>query len=211
MSLARTGDPYGPWWQHDFVVFDVETTGFGEGHRVVEVGFARFERCQLAETWGSLIDPGREIPADATAVHGITQADVQGAPPFIKILGDMLRITRKAQPAAYNEPFDRSFWAEEMRQLDLGNLQTPMFDSQVRWLDPLTWIRHLDKIPSGNSLAIACERHGIPMASAHRAVGDATAAGLLLLGPVRERLPPMTVTEMLRRQAYLQDEQAFRR
>ncbi|HUK64216.1 MAG TPA: 3'-5' exonuclease, partial [Dongiaceae bacterium] len=64
------------------VVVDTETTGMSpaEGHALVEVATVVLENGTIGETWSSLVRPGRPIPPDASAVHGITDAMVAGAP-----------------------------------------------------------------------------------------------------------------------------------
>jgi len=203
VSPANTGDPYGPWWNHNLVLFDVETTGLDdEEDRVVEVGFARFEKGSLVDQWGTLVYPQREIPEEASAIHGISQVDVATAPIFARIIGEALRISRDAWPAAYNASFDRKFWAQEIGRLLIPPMRTPIFDPSVRWFDPLVWVRQYDGIWGGNKLTDACDRYGISLENAHRATDDAVAAGRLLFEALRERMPSVTMTEMLRRQAY---------
>ena len=205
--LSRTGDPYAPWWQHNLVLFDVETTGLEDNDRVVEVGFARFEQGQLVDTYGTLVYPECQIPDEAAAIHGISQVDVATAPPFIAVIGHALRICRNAWPAAYNASFDQKFWTQELRRTPVRPMHTPIFDPQVRWFDPLVWVRHLDGIWNGNKLTEVCGRYGITLKSAHRATDDATAAGRLAFEGLRERIPPVTMTEVLRRQTYYQQKQ----
>jgi DNA polymerase III epsilon subunit-like protein len=55
---------------------DTETTGLSpaEGHALVEVATVTIDDSALGESWSSLVQPGRPIPADAAAVHGITDA-----------------------------------------------------------------------------------------------------------------------------------------
>lgn len=203
MSPADTGDPYGPWWNHHLVFFDVETTGLdSEDDRVVEVGFARFESGALVDHWGTLVYPKRQIPEEASAIHGISEVDVATAPPFVGVISNALRISRNALPAAYNADFDRKFWGHEIGRLFIPSMQTPMFDPAVHWLDPLVWIRQLDGIWGGNKLTEACERYGIVLESAHRATDDAIAAGRLTFEALAGRLPSVTMTELLRRQMY---------
>jgi len=196
---AETGNPYGPWTDHVFVVFDVETTGLQESDRVIEVGLARFERGQCVARFGSLLYPDMEIPQEATAIHGISTADVASAPRFAAVLPEVLRIARDAWPVAYNASFDHGFWTREVARTQVADLQVPIFDPRVKWLDPLTWVRHIDGIWAKNKLTVACERWGIPIETAHRATDDAVAAGKLLVA-LAERLPPWTITELLRRQ-----------
>lgn len=203
MSLCHTGDPYGPWWAHNMVVFDVESTGLDESSdRVVEIGFARFEKGELVDTYGTLINPRMIIPEAATQIHGISNEDVKDAPAFGRALGEMLNISRNAYPVAYNASFDRRFFAMEIGRLLLPALQTPMFDPAVEWLDPLVWARKKNGIWGKNKLTDICERNGISLVNAHRATDDAVAAGKVLFHVVRNTLPSVTITEAIRRQKH---------
>lgn len=205
---ADTGDPYRPWWHHNIVIHDVETTGLeADQDRVVEVGFARFEQGELVDAWGSLVFPEREIPQEATNIHGISTADVSTAPMFIGTLPDALRISRGAWPAAYNASFDKQFWTREVGRLALAPMRTPIFSDRFLWLDPLVWVRHIDGIWGKNKLTVACERYGITLEDAHRAQDDATAAGLLLFRGIRDLMPRVTMSELLRQQQILAEEQ----
>ena len=203
---AETGDPYAPWWEHNLIVFDVETTGLETEDRVVELGLARFEKGVCVDQWGSLVHPGMEIPAEATSIHGISTADVASAPPFTGALPPILRIARDAWPVAYNANFDRRFWMQEMGRLAVTDLTIPIFDPSFRWLDPIVWVRKIRGVWGKNKLGLACEHFGVPLDNAHRASADALATGRLLFA-IRSHMPPWTMTELLRRQHNLDQQQ----
>jgi len=197
-----TGNPYAAWHEHAFVVFDVETTGLGldDEDRVVEMGAARFERGQLVKRWGSLVHPGRPIPWEATEIHGISDDDVADAPPFLGVVGDLINIAHRAYPVAYNATFDRRFLCNEMNHTALTDLSgIPMFNPTLRWLDPLVWMRKTHGIWGKNKLTLCCQRYGIDIGNAHRATDDAVATGKLML-VLRDKVHPVTLTELLRRQ-----------
>jgi DNA polymerase III epsilon subunit-like protein len=64
-----------------YAVIDVETTGFSATRdRIVEVACALIDGERIVGRWATLVDPGIAIPAYATAVHGITDEMVSGAP-----------------------------------------------------------------------------------------------------------------------------------
>jgi DNA polymerase III alpha subunit (gram-positive type) len=167
---------FAPWDSVAIAMIDFETTGLRPGvDRAVEVGIARFEQGQLVAQVGSLIDPARPIPAEATEVHGITDAMVQGMPALSDFFASapVRAALHDAQPGAYNSNFDRWF--------------TPpaaLPDWTWPWLDALPVVREVDKFARGqgrHKLSAACKRHGVTLASAHRAADDARAAGELLL------------------------------
>jgi DNA polymerase III epsilon subunit-like protein len=142
------------------VILDVETTGLGPDARVVSVaavGLAPRSEPRLAFAW--LVNPGVPIPPDATAIHGITDADVAGAPAWPP--PGLLEVVGDGQVCAYNSPCEARFFPGH------------------RWVDPFVWVRHLDKYQKGKRLADACRRRGISLV-AHNATDDAIATGHLV-------------------------------
>ena len=91
-----------------YVVFDCETTGTDpEVDEIVSFALVRLDG-NGAETlrWTRLVRPSQPIPADATAVHGITDADVAGVPPFVEVAGPLFCLLEDAVFVAHNAPFD---------------------------------------------------------------------------------------------------------
>jgi DNA polymerase III epsilon subunit-like protein len=205
---ANTGNWFRPWYEHAIVVFDVETTGLSpENDRIIELGVARFENRRLVAKWGTLLHPGRDVPEEASKIHGITTADVASAPRFQASLPRLLWMTRDAWPCAYNGLFDERFWTSELGRLtglDLSTVTVPMFNSAFRWIDPVVWVRHKHGIWAGNKLVEACKRKDISIESAHRATDDAEATGKLLFAMAQDNeIPPYTMFELIRRQEAL--------
>ena len=69
------------------IVLDTETTGIepSEGHRVIEI--AAIELVNLLPTgrhFHTLLNPQRDIPSDASRIHGMTSKDVENAPLFVQ-------------------------------------------------------------------------------------------------------------------------------
>ena len=73
IETART------WVSKDFVILDTETTGLYSPARIVEISCIDREGNVLVD---SLVNPGIPIPADASAIHGISDADVADRPSF---------------------------------------------------------------------------------------------------------------------------------
>jgi len=93
-----------------YAVVDVETTGFSpSADRVVEVACVVIQNGRVVERWSSLVDPCRPIPWRATDVHGITDADVAGAPTYAQIEGELFALCDGATVVAHNAAFDLSF------------------------------------------------------------------------------------------------------
>lgn len=190
-----------PWYSWPVVVIDFETTGPDPSTCApVEVGLVRFEQGQPVARWASLVNPGYPIPPEASAIHGITDADVQSAPAFADVWAVAVQrgLLTRAVPCAYHAPYDRAI----LHRLCIEDRRYHALCHDLPWLDPLVVVRHLDRFVRGagrHKLAAVCARRGIPLAAAHRSLGDAEATGRLLYA-LQPELGDMTVCELLRRQ-----------
>ena len=134
-----------------------------------------------AETW--LIDPGCEIPAEATAVHGITtgHAREHGQLPgraLPGITGAILRSARAGLPVvAYNAPHDCTVLDRETRRNGLDPFGGEFEDAKGTVVDPLVLDKALDPYRKGRrTLEAACAHYGVRIDGAHDAAADAIAA-----------------------------------
>lgn len=192
------------------IVFDTETTGVEpDRDRVVELGAICVTRGALTAERRMRINPERPIPASASAIHGIYDADVRDKPVFAAVaerfiaylnggaLGDVNVGGGVAWLAAYNAGgFDVPLLNAELVRAGLP----PSLQSQ-RILDPMIFVRwHLRHLRS-RSLENVCKHYGIPLNNAHSALGDARATALLLLRMVSEGLIPADIETALAEQA----------
>lgn len=205
-------DPTADWRKLPLAVIDVETSGLDPVvDRVIEWGIALFNEGKFERSMGGFINPSCDISEEVTKIHGITNEQLreEGVPKF----EDAYEIIRTALenriPVAYNAEFDRSFMLNEagrvIRKMVIGQVRemgsvtiTPemiektlnpdtlpaAFRGNVEWIDPLVWVRHIQKYEKGKKLTDVCARLGIEL-KAHRAEADAAAAGevLLMLAP----------------------------
>ncbi len=87
----------------NWVVLDTETTGLSAQDEIVQIAVLDSDGKTLLDTY---VRPTRSIPADATAIHGITDADVQRAPPFPEVYDELKRIITGKTVVIYNAVFD---------------------------------------------------------------------------------------------------------
>jgi len=127
---------------------------------------------ELGETWSSLVHPGRAIPPDASAVHGITDAMVEGAPPPETVAAELRRRCGDETLVFHNYPFDLPFLAALLRAGSAPPFYNPVVDT-------LGLARGLMG-PGGNSLGALAARLGLPREPKHRALGDALTTARLL-------------------------------
>jgi len=93
-----------------FAVVDVETTGIDpRSDRGVEVACAIVRAGVQVESFSSLVNPGRNIPAFASAVHHIVDRDVRDAPSLESLQAKLLTMCADAVVVAHNVRFDLGF------------------------------------------------------------------------------------------------------
>ena len=95
----------------DYVVFDLETTGISpETDAIIEISAIKVIAHQVTEEFSTLVNPGRHIPAAATAVNNITDDMVRNAPELTQALGEFLRCVGDMVLVGHNiHTFDTNF------------------------------------------------------------------------------------------------------
>ena len=195
-------------------VFDLETTGIDvETSRIVSACVAILDESgELVERWDWLADPGVEIPAGATAVHGITteraRAEGRDAAQVVAEIAQALRtLFALGMPVVvYNAPYDLSLLDRECRRHRLEPL------TQVSpVIDPLVLDKAVDRYRRGKrTLEVTADLYGVLLDDAHDAGSDAIAAGRVALALLRaypEKLS-LAVDELHDRQEVWYAEQA---
>jgi DNA polymerase III subunit epsilon len=167
--MSRPPAPQLPIDDLTVAVVDVETTGLSAtgGDRVCEVAVLRVAPGEEPILLDGLVHPGRPIGAGASAVNGITDADVANAPPFRELIPAIDVLVAGAVLVAHNAPFDLSFLAMEYGRVGAPTPAVPV-------LCTLTLARRHFRFPS-NSLGNLAQQLGVPPAhTAHRAGSDVT-------------------------------------
>ena len=143
------------------IVLDTETTGMDpvRGDKLVEIGCVELmNHLPTGNTYHVYINPERDIPAEATAVHGITNERVANEPTFGEIVGGFLDFIGDARLVIHNAEFDMKFINAELKTFGF-----PSVDHR-RVLDTLRMAR--EKFPgSPANLDALCRRFGIDNSS----------------------------------------------
>jgi len=147
-------------------IVDIETTGLYPGaDRVVELSVVRSDPGRPPElVLDTLVNPERHVAA--TEIHGITDADVVGAPRFADIAGDFAKSLEGGVLAAYNVYFDVRFLESEFLRVG-SEVELPHLC--------LMYLRPMLGLGRKCCLADACRAYGIPHPAAHVASSDALA------------------------------------
>jgi DNA polymerase-3 subunit epsilon len=96
------------------ISLDTETTGIDTNtSRVIEIAAIRLDPVAKPVAFHRLLNPGVPIPASATHVHGLVDADVRGKPRFAEIAHDLNQFLNGSDLVAYNAAFDLAMLAAE--------------------------------------------------------------------------------------------------
>lgn len=115
----------------EFIAFDTETTGiFPTSDGLVEIAAVRFTLAGgPVGSFQTLINPEQIIPRSASAVHGITNKMVAGAPSTESALLGFFQFSENALFVAHNARFDVDFVAIHARRLGLSLPNALVFDT----------------------------------------------------------------------------------
>jgi DNA polymerase-3 subunit epsilon len=139
------------------IVLDTETTGLDplRGDRLVEVGCIElFNRMPTGQTFHRYMNPERDMPAEAFAVHGLSTEFLAGKPLFSEVVEEFLAFIGDAPLVIHNASFDVSFINAELDRLKRGPIP------KDRLVDTLLLARR--KHPGvSNRLDDLCSRYAI--------------------------------------------------
>jgi DNA polymerase-3 subunit epsilon len=139
------------------IVLDTETTGLDpfQGHRLVEVGCIELiNRIPSGQTFHRYLNPERSMPAEAMAVHGLTEEFLKDKLFFAEIADELVAFLGDAPLVIHNAGFDVGFLNAELERAG-----RPLIGRE-RMIDTLMLARR--KHPGGsNRLDDLCARYGI--------------------------------------------------
>jgi DNA polymerase-3 subunit epsilon len=114
------------------IVLDTETTGLDprEGHRIVEIACVELvHHMPTGRSFHRYVDPGRDIPEDARAVHGLDAEFLAGQPPFAAIVDELLAFIGSDPLVIHNAEFDLAFLNAELARLERPPLGAAYVDT----------------------------------------------------------------------------------
>ncbi len=158
----------------DFVVFDLETTGFSPvNNRIIEIGAVKVQGGKITDRFSTFLNPGVPIPFRIEQLTGINDDMVLEAPSVEEALPKFLEFCRDAVLVAHNAEFDMSFLRENARRLGLSADHTSV--------DTLPLARVLLPGQSKHTLDAVAKTLGVSLENHHRAVDDAEATAEIFL------------------------------
>jgi len=177
------------------IVLDTETTGLNPlgGHRIVEIGCIELDNHMVTDkTYHQYINPERDMPEEAFAVHGLSEEYLGTQPLFADIADDFLAFIGDAPLIIHNAQFDMGFINAELARM--GREAVPM----ARATDTVTMARR--KFPGAQaSLDALCRRFGIDNSSRelHGALLDSELLAEVYLELIGGRQPGLVLSDDL--------------
>ncbi|MEI7444546.1 MAG: exonuclease domain-containing protein [Burkholderiales bacterium] len=151
-----------------YAFVDLETSGVSPADdRITEIGIVVVDGDALVEEWSALVDPGVPIPPEIQALTGITNEMVRGRPRFAELLPAVAARLEGRVLVAHNARFDYGFLKAEFRRAG------ERFSADV--LCTVRLSRRLFPQYGSHRLDALIDRHRLPSADRHRALGDARA------------------------------------
>lgn len=161
-------------YEHDVVVFDIETTGLDAlTCEIIEIGAVKISNGKITETFETLIKPKAHIPDEIVNLTGITDDMVKDCHSIKQILPDFYKFCYDTTIMAYNIDFDYKFI--NIAGMKLGyNFDMPQIDAMYLARAFIPGLKNF-------KLGTVCKRLGVSLENAHRAVHDATATAEVVI------------------------------
>jgi DNA polymerase-3 subunit epsilon len=179
------------------IVLDTETTGLDptQGHRLVELGCIELlNRIPTGATFHAYLNPERDMPAEAFAVHGLSEEFLKGHRRFIDVVDEFLAFIGDAPLVIHNAGFDHAFLCAELKRVERALI------ARERLVDTLLLARR--KHPAGpNRLDDLCARYGIDNSrrTKHGALLDAEILAEVYVELIGARQAQLGLTELAER------------
>ena len=210
------------------IVIDTETTGLdpNSGHRIVEIAAIElFHHVPTGQKFHCYVNPERDMPEEAYAVHGLTADFLAEHPPFAAVADEFLAFLAGDPLVIHNAEFDLAFLNAELARLGRPSLASPSVDTlslaRRRFpgapasldalckrfsIDLSARDKHGAEIDCGLLAAVYVELLGGRQPGLDFAAGSVAAAALALAAasrPMREPRPHVASTEELMAHAAL--------
>jgi DNA polymerase-3 subunit epsilon len=165
------------------VCVDLEATGVWPGHdRIVQIATAKVFPDGGVSAWVSLVNPGQPIPAETTAIHGITDTMAADAPTFAELAPTIGAIMSGSDLTGYNvERFDRRLLVAEFRRADLDD---PTEGARV--VDAYTIFLRQEPRSLDAALRFYSIEEGLASRQAHDASSDVEATVAVLVAQLQK-------------------------
>ncbi|MEN8906906.1 MAG: PolC-type DNA polymerase III [Clostridiales bacterium] len=158
----------------EFVVFDIETTGFNfKNNKITEIGAVKVKDFEVIDTFNTFVNPEMPIPHNIVKLTGITDEMVENSPKTNEALNKFFEFAKGVPLVAHNAQFDIGFikYYANLADIEVDNIS----------IDTLQFSRWLVKDISRYKLSSLAKYFGISLQNAHRASDDAYATAEIFI------------------------------
>lgn len=154
--------------EDDFVVFDIETTGFSKNSdKIIEIGAVKVSKGEITEKYSTFVNPQMPIPYEIEQLTSINDSMVCDAPIIDEVLPEFLEFCKGCVLVAHNASFDTGFIIKNAQNLGL--------ESKFTYIDTVGLSRILLPNLSKYKLNYVAKALNVSLENHHRAVDDAGA------------------------------------
>lgn len=173
-TVKITDEDINAGFDDEFVVFDIETTGFSNTmDRITEIGAVRIKNNEITETFSALVNPMIPIPQKIQELTGITPDMVKDQPVIDEVMVKFLDFISDNILVAHNSDFDMGFIRSNCIRLGI--------EFKNKAIDTLLLSRVLLKDIKRHKLDSVAKHLGVTIKNHHRAVDDAQATAEIFL------------------------------
>jgi len=161
----------------EYAAVDLETTGLSPcSDEIVSIAIIPMKgyRILLGDAFHTLVKPIR-LDEKSIRFHGICPRDLEGAPYFEEVSGNVQRMLEGRTMVGYATDFDRAFLKERYKKLGRHENPIPSFDRSIDISRVEAWLLRKEGIPVLRRISFEelLERYGLTTASRHDALSDA--------------------------------------
>ena len=156
----------GQTFDSEFVVFDLETTGFSAAQdKIIEIGAVKIKDGEIVDRFSTFVNPERPIPFRIEDLTGINDVMVKDSPKIEEVLPKFMEFCKDSIMVAHNADFDMSFIEANCRCMDIP--------CEFTVIDTVGLSRFLVTGLARYKLDTVAKALGVPLGNHHRAVDDA--------------------------------------
>ena len=172
----------------DYVVFDIETTGFScVTNKIIEIGAVKVSGGQIVDRYSTFVNPKEPIPFDIEKLTSINDSMVADAPDIETVLPEFMKFCEGCIMVAHNASFDMSFIRENCRRQGMAD--------EFTVVDTLGMARSMFENLKNYKLDTVVEAVGGSLEHHHRAVDDAESTADIFV-KLSARLKDRGVTDL---------------
>lgn len=173
-QILKHNEPNASIKDKNFVVFDIETTGFSpRTDEITEIGAVKISNGVIVDRFSQLINPLRSIPYEVQELTGITPELVSDKPTIDTVIVEFNEFCKDCVLVAHNASFDTRFIRRDMEKHDIKFVYSVV--------DTLYLARALVTDIKRYNLTALSKKFGVSLVNAHRAVNDAEATALVFI------------------------------